>query len=184
MEKTTKIVVMRHGEAENNVCDILSSSLDANYHLTSKGRDQVFAKASTLVKSESIDVILASPITRTYETAGIVAECAGISLSSIQEECRLREPYFGKVEGKTYQEYRKAAKGQNDLHSLDVVGGEPSSSMIKRIDELLSEISSKYRGKTVLLVTHSFLMCQMMRLFGKDQKQLPAHADYFIFELS
>jgi broad specificity phosphatase PhoE len=177
---------MRHGEAENNVANVLSSSIDEKYHLTWKGRRQVSEKASLLKKTEQIDFIISSPVTRACETAKIVAECFDIPTSSIRIDSRLREPFFGKVEGKTYQEYLALIRNEDNPYELEAVDGEKGSAIIQRINELLKEFVSaeKFYGKTILLVTHSFTICQILKIFGKDQKELPNQADCFIFELN
>ena len=186
MPKLTKIIVMRHGESENNVSDILSSTIDAPYHLTWKGRHQVSEKATLLKKTEHIDFIISSPVVRAYETAKIVAECFDIPTASIRVDSRLREPFFGKAEGKTYQDYLALINDQNDPYELEAAGGECGSAIIQRINELLKEIVSaeKFYDKTILLVTHSFTICQILKILGKKQKELPNQADYFIFELN
>lgn len=186
MSNLTKIIIMRHGESENNVSDILSSLIDMPYHLTRKGRRQVSENASLLKKAEHIDFILSSPVVRAYETAKIVAECHGIPTASISIDSRLREPFFGKAEGKTYQEYLALINDQDDLYELEAVGGECGSANIQRINELLKEIAcaEKFYDKTILLVTHSFTIFQILKFFEKDQKELPNQGDYFIFKLN
>ncbi len=186
MSSKAKIIVMRHGESENNVQDILSSSIDEKYHLTWKGRRQVSEKAALLKKTEQIDFIISSPVVRAYETAKIVAECFDIPSSSIRIDSRLREPFFGTVEGKTYQEYLALIGNQNDPYDLEVVNGESGSAICQRLSDLLNEIisSERFNGKTILLTTHSFTICQILKMFEKDQKELPNQADYFIFELN
>jgi len=181
-----KIIVMRHGESENNVSDILSSSMDAPYHLTWKGRRQVSEKATLLKQAEQIEFIISSPVVRAYETAKIVAEYLDIPATSIRIDSRLREPFFGKAEGKAYQEYLALRSNQDDRYELEEVGGESGSAIIQRINELLNEIVStkKFYDKTILLVTHSFTICQILKIFKKNQKELPSQADYFIFELN
>ncbi len=177
---------MRHGESENNVLDILSSSLDNTYHLTEKGRRQVLEKGTLLKKTERIEFIISSPVARTVETAKIIAECLDIPTTLIRIDSRLKEPYFGKAEGKTYKEYLALRSNQKDLYNLEGVNGEAPSSISERIDDLLKEViaSEKFIGKTVLFVTHSFAICQILKIFGKDRNELPKQAEYYILEIN
>jgi broad specificity phosphatase PhoE len=181
-----RIIVMRHGESENNVVDILSSSIDHTFHLTERGRQQVSDKAAKLKETEQIALIISSPLIRAYETAEIVAKQLGILTDSIRVDSRLREPFFGKVEGKTCREYLALAGNGSDPFDLAVVNGESGPVIIQRVNELLKEIASEkiFSGKTILLVTHSFTLCQILKIRGLDQKRLPSQAEYFTFELN
>lgn len=166
---------MRHGESENNVADILSSTITDGYPLTAKGREQVAAQAEKLAKEERIDAIIASPLLRTYETAEIVAKKVEAPLF---KDARLKEPFFGDFEGKSFKAY--AAKSKS--HKLEDVNGESSASIRKRTGELIQEVDSKYKGKTVLLVTHSFTMVQIFK-YLKKELHFPMAAEYFILEI-
>lgn len=185
MSNRVKIIVMRHGESENNIIDVLSSNTGNVFKLTSKGREQVKEKGAILAKSEKIDLILTSPLVRTKETAKIIAECAKLPGVAIHVDDRLREPYFGKVEGKTYKEYLSLTSKQKGLFDLGVVKGESGASIFQRVSQLLDGIASsqEYRGTTILLVSHSFTICQILKYFGKEQTKLPGQAAYFMFEI-
>ncbi len=111
--RSIKIIVMRHGEAENNIRNMLSSSQEDFFHLTDAGMSQVVRSASRLREEETVAFIFSSPILRTYETSKLAAEKLGISIQDILIDDRLREPFFGQMEGKTYTEYVHFLKAAN-----------------------------------------------------------------------
>ena len=70
--------VMRHGEAESNMFDIMDSGQRKYLHLTPRGKEQALASAEKFKKElarehKKIDLIIASDITRTVDTEHIVA---------------------------------------------------------------------------------------------------------------
>ena len=62
-----KYFVMRHGEAESNVKDVLDLTGDPNNHLTENGKQE-----AGRVDGGKFDVIIASPFLRAQETATII----------------------------------------------------------------------------------------------------------------
>lgn len=61
--------VMRHGEADHNVKNVLDLAGDPNVHLTERGKKQVAQS-----KLDNIDLIFCSPFPRSRETATIVGQ--------------------------------------------------------------------------------------------------------------
>ena len=95
-----KYFVMRHGEAEQNVKDILNSKLETNYyHLTEKGKKQVLTATKKMVK-EKIDIIFSSDLLRAKETSEIIADSLEIGRDKIIFDKRIREVNFGIFDGK------------------------------------------------------------------------------------
>jgi probable phosphoglycerate mutase len=81
---------MRHGQAESNVSNIISTDPKRENHLTEKGRADVALSAESL-KDANIDFIIASPFVRTTETAEIAAETIGFKKENILFDERLYE---------------------------------------------------------------------------------------------
>src|SRR3989338_5410730 len=67
-----KYFVMRHGEAESNILNVVNGDNGRPNHLTDRGKKQVLASAKKL-KTCDVDFIFASPLTRTKETAELTA---------------------------------------------------------------------------------------------------------------
>ena len=148
-------ILMRHGEAENNVTHVLAGRR-LQYHLTEKGKVQVSDVAEKL-KEVPIDAIYASPITRAMETSQIVAEKLGIDYR-IDE--RLTETEMGSLTGmytndvsKKYGNLFLRFYQDNDV-TLSDMGIERFSAIGARVSNMLDYVAEKHHNKNVLLVTH------------------------------
>jgi len=146
---------MRHGEAENNVAHILAGRR-SEYHLTERGKAQVTDVAEKL-KTVPIDAIYTSPITRTIETAQIVAEKIGIDYKTDE---RLTETEMGSVTGMGYNEILKKYGNlflkfyQDDGTIPNNMGVERFSAIGARMSNMLDYVAEKHSDKNVVLVTH------------------------------
>ncbi len=148
-----KYFVMRHGEADNNVLDLVSSSYNNQDKLTEKGRDQA-AKGAEELKDKKIDLILCSPFLRTRETAEIVANVIGIDKDSIIIDDRLHEMSLPMYEGKTWQEYHKDYPNTVESFYHPENENESYNDVKKRTMGFLYSIEKTYAGKNILIVTH------------------------------
>lgn len=147
-------LVMRHGEADNNVRNIVSSEKNSNHNLTSRGRAYVKEVAGHMLrKRHSIDLVIASPFARTRETAEIVARELGFSPKNIRYDERLGEIQTGIFNGNSVDEYHAFFKnGDRFKNAPD--GGENWSEVRARMLALVGELERTHNGKTILLVTH------------------------------
>lgn len=149
------VILMRHGEAENNVIHILAGRRE-EYHLTEKGKAQVADTAEKL-KTVPIDVIYTSPITRAMETSQIVAGKIGMDYK-IDE--RLTETEMGSLTGMYTNDVSKKYGNlflrfyQDDDATLSNMGIERFSAIGARMSNMLDHIAEKHPNKNVLLVTH------------------------------
>ena len=141
--------VMRHGEAENNVKEVMSSA-KTGFPLTEKGRVQVQEAASKLPLVPT--KIYASPLLRTKETAQIVADVAGISRENIIYDERLREFTYGDFEGRLKKEFLVWRSN----HSFDDRPSHGTSYLEhkQRFGEFLFEVEQKHQNENILIVTH------------------------------
>lgn|SRR5574341_109881 len=147
-------MLMRHGEAENNVQHIVAGRT-SEYHLTDKGRMQVRSTAEKL-KDLSIDAIYTSPVMRTVETSQIVSETIGVDYT-VDE--RLTETDMGSLVGMHMSEVLEKHDGlflkfYYDDDALSKVGLEGFSSIGSRMNSMLDYVGEKHHDKNVLLVTH------------------------------
>lgn len=146
--------VMRHGEARSNVEDFVNSNNEIENHLTEEGKKQAAATAKELA-SLGIDLIVASPLTRTQETARIVARELGLPESAIMTDTRIAETHFGEKNGKPMEEWQAAFATLSDKFNTAVVGGETYTQVYARVGDFLFDIERRYAGKRVLIVTHN-----------------------------
>lgn len=163
-----KFLVVRHGEAESNVLDILSSNPKTKHHLTKKGIEQAEETADKLLnsplltkESKEVDVIYCSPFLRTKETAEIIAAKIGYPVEKIIFDERLHEIYVGEMDGKPDPEYQALFKEKIEKFWHAPRGGETYTDVKKRMTEFLYDINKKHEGKNILIVSHNtpiFLM--------------------------
>src|ERR671919_1933543 len=149
------VILMRHGQADNNVNRILVGR-HVESHLTEFGKNQVLDTAKYL-KEISIDKVLVSPVVRTVETAEIVCEYLGMSY---QIDERLYEIELGKLVGMNYEEIILKYGNlflqfytENDA-ALTHYGVESFASIKQRIKNILDEITERYTNKNVLMISH------------------------------
>jgi len=151
--------IMRHGQSENNVKEILNSDVKNVFHLTEKGKNDVQKTAETI--KEKFDLIISSPLQRTKETAEIVAKVNGYKVSDIILDNRLLEVGFGELEGASEDSYSKLFSNKRDFFYTTTRGVETRQSIKKRISELLNETETKYKGKKILFVSHDASLWMM-----------------------
>ena len=134
----TYVVLVRHGESESNVLQILDDNPDSKYKLTEIGRGQVEYTAGQL-KGIHFDSIISSPILRTRETADILNSNVE---SMFKVDRRLTESCKGTNSGKNYNQLLPLPRG--------ISGQEPWEKIIERFVSLFSELNG-----THLLVSHA-----------------------------
>ncbi len=152
VSRKNRYLLMRHGEAENNVQNVVSYKLTDTYHLTEKGKEQVTLSIEKL-KAQKIDLIYASPILRTKETALLVAEALG---ATVVYDDRLLEANTGTFNGKSIEEYRAYFTSVEEKMTKRPPEGETLEEMKTRLAEFLYDIEAKNEGKTILIVTHEY----------------------------
>ncbi len=147
-----KYFVMRHGEAEKNVKNIINSTNDNPSPLTAKGRERAKDGAKNI--GEKIDLIFASPLLRTQETAKIAAEELGLSPKEIITDDRLIEIQSGVLNDKPITEFRSFFASHSDRFHQAPDGGENLTQVKRRMGEFLYDIDKKYADKNILIVSH------------------------------
>ncbi|HLP86514.1 MAG TPA: class I tRNA ligase family protein [Candidatus Paceibacterota bacterium] len=154
-----KYFVMRHGEADSNIRRIMSSDINADIHLTEKGKNQV-KEALDKVREMNIDYIFTSPIIRAQETTKIIADNLGVQIPVITDE-RLCEYKIGNFEGKPKEEYDNSFSNELEKFTLRKDGSENLNDTKKRAAEFLNEVELKYQNKNILIVSHGDLIWMM-----------------------
>ncbi|MFE2461224.1 bifunctional RNase H/acid phosphatase [Streptomyces sp. NPDC059402] len=149
-------VLLRHGETPLTPQKRFSGSGGSDPSLSAVGREQAEKVAASLARRGTIEAVVASPLARTRETAGIVAARLGLEVA-IEEG--LRETDFGAWEGLTFGEVRERYPDDLDawLASPDAEptgGGESFAATGTRIAATRDKLVAAYAGRTVLLVSH------------------------------
>ncbi len=139
--KPTKFLMFRHGESTTNIQKVFAGKREVDHPLTEKGKKDAKKLAK---KVDDFDVFYASPFPRTQETAEIIKKEKGFT-GKIETDERLRELYFGPLEGKPYI---------SALKRMQTKGVETKEEVMKRMREFFDEMSKKHRNKTIAFVSH------------------------------
>ncbi|WP_030341130.1 bifunctional RNase H/acid phosphatase [Streptomyces sp. NRRL S-1022] len=160
------LVLLRHGETPLTPQKRFSGSGGSDPGLSAAGREQAHRVAEALARRGTIQAVVASPLARTRETAGIVA--ARLNLDVTIED-GLRETDFGAWEGLTFGEVRE--RHQDDLNAWladpeahPTGGGESFAETATRIAATRDKLVAAHAGRTVLLVTHVTPIKTLIRL--------------------
>jgi len=140
-----KLYVMRHGETITNTMHLISGNKEAD--LTKKGITQA-KQAKEFLKNTHFDLVLASPLSRARVTASTVTD------EPIIIDKRLIERDYG-----TFDMQRKDDVDYDGFWNyklnMDSNNGESIQKLLKRVENLITDLNIKYPNKTLLLVTHS-----------------------------
>ncbi|PIT90736.1 MAG: isoleucine--tRNA ligase [Candidatus Komeilibacteria bacterium CG10_big_fil_rev_8_21_14_0_10_41_13] len=180
LERLTKFVVMRHGQAENNLAKTFSRAED-KWPLTDLGRQQTAEQVKRL-KDQKIDLIIASPVLRTRQTAEIAAKELGLEVIydqalaeydfgqwlEISKEERLNRPDYQDYRSKTLEEKFDYRLGKN---------GETAREIMDRAEKFLLKTNKEYFGKNILLITHAGIAAAVNRVLNQANLE-----DYVNFE--
>lgn len=184
-----KYFMMRHGEAEQNLKDLVNADPQNVFHLTGEGQKQVKMAAEDL-KTKKIDLIISSPFERCKETAKLVSESLGLKSNDLVFDDRLGELLAGDgFEGKTWLEYEKFFAGQPTTFGEVPKGGETFEDVSKRVGGLIYDLEKKYEGKNILIVSHAMPIFAMhvvalgadIKRAKKMKKDLAHHFKYAEF---
>jgi len=154
----TTLILIRHGVTAHTTEKRFSGGLKStNPGLSDEGRAQVRATAEWLRSvADDIDVLVASPVRRTHESAEIIAEVFGGR--EIVAEPGFAEMEFGIWDGLTFAEV--AEQHHEDLDAwfgnLDHApgGGESLRAVEERVLGGLERMLSEQNGKTIAVVSH------------------------------
>lgn len=149
-----RFFLVRHGETIWNRERKYQGQSDAP--LTDEGRIQARSLSERL-KDEKINVIYASDLGRTIETAEIIAEHHGLE---VVPAALMRELSFGIWEGMTYDEIIKKwtkeyNKWQDDPYNEKPPEGETLSELCERISKFLMKAAQDHPDGRILVVSHA-----------------------------
>lgn len=166
MGAPTTFVLLRHGETPLTPQKRFSGSGGTDPSLSDVGREQAERAATALAARGTVQAIVASPLTRTRQTAAAVAARLGLDVAI---EDGLRETDFGAWEGLTFAEVQE--RHPDDLKTWlaspkaePTGGGESFAATARRIATTRDRLIASYAGRTVLLVTHVTPIKTLVRL--------------------
>ncbi|MFE2702759.1 bifunctional RNase H/acid phosphatase [Streptomyces mirabilis] len=166
MGAPTTFVLLRHGETPLTPQKRFSGSGGTDPSLSDVGREQAERVAAALAARGTVQAIVASPLTRTRQTAAAVAARLGLDVAI---EDGLRETDFGAWEGLTFAEVQE--RYPEDLKTWlaspkaePTGGGESFAATARRIATTRDKLIASYAGRTVLLVSHVTPIKSLVRL--------------------
>ena len=154
----TTLVLVRHGVTEHTTERRFSGGLaSANPALSEEGRAQASETGAWLAPlKDNLDLLVASPVRRTRETADLIAAALGVS--DVVEEPGFAEMEFGAWDGLTFLEV--AEQHADDLQRWfgdfdhPPGGGESFRDVERRVLAARDRLLEEHAGKTVVVVSH------------------------------
>ncbi|MBP7060924.1 MAG: histidine phosphatase family protein [Candidatus Moranbacteria bacterium] len=176
MSKTLKLYLVRHGEAEHNVLRVGSSEPEiTERHLTQIGQAQIRAAAQSL-RGQEITAIISSPLVRTRETAGIIAEATG---APVLIDDRLHETNLGIFNEQPIQLFfAKYPEPEMRLSPDTKDGVESFLDMRGRLQRFLHDVEQHYAGKTIVVVSHGDPLEQLHGILTHEAPGVSARGWY------
>ena len=144
--------LLRHAQSESNLKNLVVSEEKGKeiFPLTIRGKKEVKKLAEEL-KKKKIDFIFSSPLSRTRETAEIIAQSLKVPLK-VDE--RLKEIQVGVFNLKHVKDYESYFSDQRERITKKPIGGENLENVAKRVVNFIEEVNKKYQGKRILIVSH------------------------------
>ncbi len=169
MLEKLEIALIRHGQSTANATGVWQGQLD--FPLSDEGRQQARLAGRALAAAPP-DAIYASPLSRAYETARLIAGEAGFG-DEVVALSGLLERRGGLLEGTTAEE-REArypdlmqkflAVEENERWPL--VGAETDEEVLGRFIEAMGSVTERHRdGGRIAIVSHGGAMRAFLREF-------------------
>ena len=159
----THILLLRHGQSEDNVLNRLAGWSDS--HLTDLGRTQAERAAEWIVQSHRPGAVYVSPLRRAQQTAEPLIRRTGLR-ALVHED--LRELHFGDLDGLTVPEIEARFPGvwptASDEKDLDYrfPSGEVRREFYARIRRAYDAIAAEHLGESVVAVTHGGVISSLL----------------------
>lgn len=177
----TSLVLVRHGETDWNHSGRVQGQADSA--LTERGLAQAEAVAGALAH-EPIDLVFASDLARTRNTAAPLARALGLVPVL---DARLRERAFGELQGYTWAEievkfpeaFRRLNARETDYRPP---GGESVLDFNERVMSVMRDIAREAAGRNAVVVSHGGVVGIVYRFVR--EMPLDAKRDYALFNAS
>jgi uncharacterized phosphatase len=140
----TNLYLVRHGETDWNRARRIQGSTDIP--LNDTGRAQALATGQLLAR-RTWDAVIASPLSRAFETASIIADQVGLPAPTTRDT--LVERRYGTAEGLNYKEVDELFP-----EGAEVPGREGRDEVMDRVVPALLTIAAEHPGQNVIVVSH------------------------------
>ena len=172
----TRLIFVRHAEAEGNVKRIFHGWYNSN--LTERGEEQAKLVAKRL-KDVKIDVLYSSVLNRTFKTASYIAQQKDLPIIT---SANLKEINGGDWEDVSWIDIVKRwPKAHDDWEknpgNLQMPNGESMVGFQERVSKEVYRIIKENEGKTICIVTHGTaikaLKCKFSEIKLKEMQNVP-----------
>lgn len=156
---TTRLVLVRHGEAACNVAGVVGGVRGCG-GLTATGAQQAGALARRLEASGELAgavAVYASVLPRAVETARALLPAVGGGDRGLVTDCGLCELHPGEADGLDWAEFtrRYGEPRWDDDPALPIApGGESWSGFVDRAADALEQVAARHAGAQVVVVCH------------------------------
>lgn len=172
---TTRLVLVRHGEAECNVAGRFGGPLGCT-GLSEHGRHQVERLRDRLARTGELadaTVLYASTLPRAIETAEILNPALGdLELRTDERVCELHP---GEADNMTFVDYESSfypegsARWRDDPTVPTAPGGESWTGFLDRVDGALHDLTERHEGATIVIACHGGVVdASMLRFLRMD----------------
>src|SRR5205807_2631624 len=175
--QTTRVFMIRHGATVSSAEDRFAGATDVA--LSDEGREQTQRLAERLSR-ETFVAVYASPLSRTMETAGILAAPHRLP---VQARDGLREINHRRGEQMTRREVEQkfpaeAAEWERDPYTFAPVGGESGLQVTARALPVLIELVRQHPAENILVVSHKgTIRLLLSSLLGFDPRRYRDNLD-------
>jgi broad specificity phosphatase PhoE len=173
----TRVFMVRHGATVVSAEDRFAGTTDVK--LSDEGREQTRRLAERL-SQEKIAAVYASPLSRTVETAQILAAPHDLE---VQTRDGLREISHGHWEQMTRREVEEkfpdeAAEWEKDPYTFAPKGGESGLAVTARALPALIDLVREHPGENILLASHkATIRLLLSSLLGFDPRRYRDNLD-------
>lgn len=167
----TRLILVRHGEAEGNVNRRFHGHFDS--HLTPNGHKQVLKLVQRLAQ-EKIDILYSSDLSRAYETAKYIADKKNMDINVLKG---LREINGGDWEDVPWADLPERWPEANEHwehqpHLLQMPNGESMVKFQERVVKTVTEIIQQNDDMNICVVTHGTAIKALLCFFyGKPLEE-------------
>jgi probable phosphoglycerate mutase len=176
-EVPTFVYMVRHGETILTPDRKFSGTGKLNPPLTDIGLEQSKKVAAEIAKIQP-DVLIASPLQRTKETAQEIAKATGLDpiYDEVWYECS-----FGQWDGLSIHEviakWPEEYSAWIGTSAYTPPGGESYDDLAARIEPSFDALAEKYPGKKVVVVTHNGVIKQIASIVLEGNPNSLFHID-------
>ena len=158
-EKPTVIYFVRHGETILTPERRFSGGDGSDPELSDEGIAQAEAVGKELAARKA-DLIIASPMVRTKQTADAIAKATGLKVTYDEA---WREAAFGEWDGLTIPQVKEIYPNEwlswvSSTGAVAGTSGESYEDVAARSDLALSNLGLEHPGKTIIVVTHNYVI--------------------------